>query len=94
MLDAWSPNTRYADQAEEAAAAHTEALEAGVGDAQQDKPQPSVAADEFVKPTPPASRPTSSRPTSASLRRAGGSKSNSRAHNLMRSESLDRRSRP
>jgi len=34
--------------------------------------------DDFVKPTPPTSRPASSRPTSSSLRRPGGSKPGSR----------------
>ena len=65
---------------EDEAAAHPEAGGADIGAAEQDKPQPAVSADEFVKPTPPASRPSSSRPTSASLRRPGGSKSNSRVN--------------
>ena len=65
---------------EDGAAAHPEAGGADIGASEQDQPQPAVSADEFVKPTPPASRPSSSRPTSASLRRPGGSKSNSRVN--------------
>jgi len=84
-----NPDVDSADRgvtaAEQQAAAEPEAAEpaaaadasATVADAKA--LQPATAGDEFVKPTPPASRPTSARPASASLRR-GGSRSSSRVN--------------